>query len=208
MNMTLVIYTLFVLVEMILHLIRHFRYQKAEGETLMRAQKMDIRLTLLMDLLQLPLSLIFTRFLNLFSAVILVLGRHTQINLPEAMQAIADTVHKSVGFTKNCFDLFNICITITVGLVCQGHLIGIGLGTVVAVIGVGRVIAIFNHGFKKKMDDLAGMEDIDLQVKEAVKTQIQFKHNLIEIIKMRRCRKINEIFLHLFSIELFVWILF
>ena len=74
------------------------------------------------------------------------------------MQAIADTVHKSVGFTKNCFDLFNICITITVGLVCQGHLIGIGLGTVVAVIGVGRVIAIFNHGFKKKMDDLAGMK--------------------------------------------------
>ena len=73
------------------------------------------------------------------------------------MQAIADTVHKSVGFTKNCFDLFNICITITVGLVCQGHLIGIGLGTVVAVIGVGCVIAIFNHGFKKKMDDLAGM---------------------------------------------------
>ena len=72
MNMTLVIYTLFVLVEMILHLIRHFRYQKAEGETLMHAQKMDIRLTLLMDLLQLPLSLIFTRFLNLFSAVILV----------------------------------------------------------------------------------------------------------------------------------------
>ena len=67
MNMTLVIYTLFVLVEMILHLIRHFRYQKAEGETLMHAQKMDIRL-------QLPLSLIFTRFLNLFSAVILVFG--------------------------------------------------------------------------------------------------------------------------------------
>lgn len=76
------------------------------------------------------------------------------------MQAIADMVHKSVGFTKNCFDLFNICIMITVGLVCQGHLIGIGIGigTVVAVIGVGRVIAIFNHGFKKKMDELAGME--------------------------------------------------
>ena len=75
------------------------------------------------------------------------------------MQAIADTVHKSVGFTKNCFDLFNICITITVGLVCQGHLIGIGLGTVVAGIGVGRVIAIFNHGFKKKMDELAVDKD-------------------------------------------------
>lgn len=65
------------------------------------------------------------------------------------VQAIADTVHKSVGFTKNCFDLFNICITITVGLVCQGHLIGIGLGTVVAV---------FNHCLKRKMDELAVME--------------------------------------------------
>lgn len=164
--MTMVIYTLFVLVEMILHLIRHFRYQKAEGETLMHAQKMDIRLTLLMDLLQLPLSLIFTRFLNLFSAVILVFGEAYPNQLAGSyagrflflLHAIADTVHKSVGFTKNCFDLFNICITITVGLVCQGHLIGIGLGTVVAVIGVGRVIAIFNHGFKKKMDELAGME--------------------------------------------------
>lgn len=74
------------------------------------------------------------------------------------VQAIADTVHKSVGFTKNCFDFFNICITITVGLVCQGHLIGIRLGTVVAVIGVGRVIAVFNHCLKRKMDELAGME--------------------------------------------------
>ena len=126
--MTLVIYTLFVLVEMILHLIRHFRYQKAEGETLMHAQKMDIRLTLLMDLLQLPLSLIFTRFLNLFSAVILVFG-----------EAYPNQLAGSYAGDRR-------------------HLIGIGLGTVVAVIGVGRVIAIFNHGFKKKMDELAGME--------------------------------------------------
>ena len=74
------------------------------------------------------------------------------------VQAIADTIRKPVGFTKNCFDLCNICITITVGLVCQGHLIGIGLGTVVAVIGVGRVIAVFNHCLKRKMDELAGME--------------------------------------------------
>ena len=158
MNMTMVIYTLFVLVEMILHLIRHFRYQKAEGETLMHAQKMDIRLTLLMDLLQLPLKSYFHKVSeSVFGSDSGIWGGIPKSTC-EAMQAIADTVHKSVGFTKNCFDLFNICITITVGLVCQGHLIGIGLGTVVAVIGVGRVIAIFNHGFKKKMDDLAGMD--------------------------------------------------
>ena len=74
------------------------------------------------------------------------------------MQAIADTVHKSVGFTKNCFDLFNICLTISVGMLFAHRLIGVGLGTVAAVLGVGRVIALFNHLFMKKMTEAAGVE--------------------------------------------------
>lgn len=133
----------------------------------MHAQKLDIRLTLLMDLLQLPLSLIFTRFLNLFAAVIPVFGEvypdhfagsyvgrflflllaivltgvgaAMSLNMrlipnpgDGIVQAIADTIHKSVGFTKN----------------------------------------------RKN-------------------TQMQFRHNLIKLVKMRRCRKIDEIFLHL-----------
>ena len=98
-----------------------------------------------------------SRFLFLLIAVVLTgVGAAMSLNMrlipnpgDGIVQATADTVHKSVGFTKNCFDLFNICITITVGLVCQVHLIGIGLGTVVAV---------FNHCLKRKMDELAGME--------------------------------------------------
>ncbi len=61
------------------------------------------------------------------------------------VQAIADCINKSVGFTKNCFDLFNICITFTIGMVFTGGLVGIGIGTVLAMLGVGRVIALFNH---------------------------------------------------------------
>lgn len=63
------------------------------------------------------------------------------------VQAISDCVGKSVGFTKNCFDLFNICLTTFIGLIFAHKLIGIGLGTVIAVLGVGRVIAVFNHHF-------------------------------------------------------------
>lgn len=33
-----------------------------------------------------------------------------------------------------------------------------GLGTVIAVLGVGRVIAVFNHLFMKKMTAAAGVE--------------------------------------------------
>lgn len=74
------------------------------------------------------------------------------------VQAISDTVHASVGLTKNCFDIFNISVTICVGLFSSGKLIGIGLGTVLAVIGVGRVIAVFKHFCFKPMNLLAGLE--------------------------------------------------
>ena len=51
----------------------------------------------------------------------------------------------------------NICITISAGLIFTGHLIGIGIGTVAAVLGVGRAVALYNHLFDKKTLELAGM---------------------------------------------------
>lgn len=74
------------------------------------------------------------------------------------VQATADFIRKPVGFTKNCFDLFNICITISVGMIFAHKLVGVGIGTVVAVLGVGRVIALFNYLFMKKMTETAGVE--------------------------------------------------
>ena len=135
-----------------------------------------------MDLLQLPLSLVFTRFMNLFSAWIpapshglglqfLVLaagiictgiGAAMSLNMriipnpgDGIVQAIADCIYKPVGFTKNCFDLLNICITISVSMIFAHKLIGVGVGTVVSVLGVGRVIALFNHLFMEKMTRVA-----------------------------------------------------
>ena len=66
------------------------------------------------------------------------------------VQAISDFVGKDVGLVKNCFDVFNICLTTVMCLVFIGHIVGIGIGTVIAVIGVGRVIAAFNFVFMKK----------------------------------------------------------
>lgn len=66
------------------------------------------------------------------------------------VQAISDFVGKDVGLVKNCFDVFNICLTTTLCMAFIGHIVGIGIGTVIAVIGVGRVIAAFNFVFMKK----------------------------------------------------------
>lgn len=193
-NTTLVLYAIFVAVEMILHIIRSLRAERSEGAPLEHANKMNLKLVLLMDLLQFPLSLLFTRFLNLFSmlipdlqttypdsfagsfpgriaflilAIILTgVGAATSLNMriipnpgDGIVQAIADFIRRDIGFTKNCFDVFNICITISAGLIFAHHLVGIGIGTVLAVIGVGRAIAVFNHFCKQSMAKLSGMEE-------------------------------------------------
>lgn len=175
-NTTFVLYAIFVMIEMILHFIMSKRQQVDTEKSLV--------LTLGKDLLQLPLSLAFTRFMNLFSAwipapshgfgsklVVLAMGiictgigAAMSLNMrlipnpgDGIVQTIADCIHKPVGFTKNCFDLMNICITISVGMIFAHRLVGVGIGTVIAVVGVGRVIAVFNYLCMKKMPEAAGV---------------------------------------------------
>ena len=174
-NTTFVLYAIFVIIEIILHILMSKRQ--------ITGIEKSLALTLGKDLLQLPLSLVFTRFMNLFSAwipapshgfssqlVVLAMGiictgigAAMSLNMrlipnpgDGIVQTIADCIHKPVGFTKNCFDLMNICITISVGMIFAHRLVGVGIGTVIAVVGVGRVIAAFNYLCMKKMPETVG----------------------------------------------------
>ena len=184
-NVTFLLYAVFVVAEIILHIIRNRRYSRTANGAIAPAARHDLKLVLLMDLLQLPLSLVFTRFMNLFSALlpdpsghiaaqflflaagIILTGIGAAMSLDMRIvpnpgdgivQAIADCVGKPVGLTKNCFDLCNICLTASIGLIFAHRLVGIGIGTVIAVLAVGRVVAIFNHFFMEKMTAAAGVE--------------------------------------------------
>ena len=192
-NTTLVLYALFVIAQIALHLFQYRRSSAGpEGERLAPSRRIDLRTALLLDALQFPLSLIFTRVLNLFSSWIPDLQRAYAGAFPGSLagrllflclaialtgvgaaaslnmrlvpnpgdgivQAIADTVGKGVGFTKNCFDVCNISVTLAISFAFAGRLTGVGVGTVVAVVGVGRVIAAFNHVFGRRMTRLAGL---------------------------------------------------
>ena len=179
-NMTMILYCAFVVVELILHSIQWWKHPER-----------DQCFVLLLDVLQIPLSLVFTRFLNLFGSflpdfsssatswsdhlplriVILLLailctGIGASMSLSMRLvpnpgdgivQTLADCIHRNVGFTKNCFDLCNITLTILLGFLLAGHLVGVGLGTVLAMIGVGRVIALFQHLAGRKIALLSGM---------------------------------------------------
>ena len=166
-------------------LVYHFR------AVLEHAEKVDAKLIYLMDFLQIPLSIVFTRFLNLFSkyipdvstdrksatavfvirlfvlALALVLtgiGAALSLNMrivpnpgDGIVQAIADCIHKSVGFTKNCVDMICVALTVIICLI-SGKLYGIGIGTIIAMIAVGRIIVLFNHFTKEKLVRLTGVE--------------------------------------------------
>lgn len=133
---------------------------------------------ILSDLLQLPLSLIFTRLLNVFSTYIstsnqlgiqllilamaiictgvgaaMSLSMHYIPNPGDGIvQALSEKLNKSVGLTKNMFDCLSVCITLCIGLIFAHTILGIGIGTVIAVLGVGRVIALFHYVFHPQIE--------------------------------------------------------
>ena len=80
-NTTLVLYTIFVILELVLHNIREKQYEKRVEKSLRETENgtedllkhanwMNRKLIFVMDILQIPLSIVFTRFLNVFSSVL------------------------------------------------------------------------------------------------------------------------------------------
>ncbi len=173
-NMAFLFYSLFAIIEMLIHFCM---WRRIPDES----RLIPMRLILIKDILQIPMSLVFTRFLNVFSALIpdlatldgtiaatigvrilvlvvaiIITGVGAAMSLDMRLipnsgdgivQAISDITGKSMGFTKNCFDAANICISLTIGFVFAGQLVGVGIGTALAVVGVGRSIALFHHFF-------------------------------------------------------------
>ncbi len=141
----------------------------------------------LYDLLQIPLSFFLTRLFNLFGSFLpdahtvpmrilcLVVGIVcTGIGAAMSMnarlvpnpgdgiiQAISDRSRKNPGLVKNIFDIGCVTITILIGLLSTGHIVGVNIGTLCAMIGVGRVIAIYDHFLLTKTDKLSGITDDD-----------------------------------------------
>lgn len=174
-NTTFVLYCVLVVIQVILRLIR--KEYKAVIPTL----------------LQLALSLIFTRFMNLFvawipnfatdcagtwmgtivgrvffmliSIVLIGVGAATTLNMrlvpnpgDGMVQALSDCTGKSAGFCKNCLDLTCVAIACLCGLIFSGKIHGVGVGTLCAMLLIGRVISLFNHFVQKPMLRAAGME--------------------------------------------------
>ena len=137
------------------------------------------------DALQIVVSIIFTRFMALFAKaipyqsgkllpnlVVLALGIiFTGIGaamtvdmqlIPNPgdgiVSSIADRTGKELGLCKNGFDAFCVVCSLVIGLVMGNVWMGVGLGTLLSMLGVGRVIYVFNHIARVKLQKAAGLK--------------------------------------------------
>lgn len=138
-----------------------------------------------MDLLQLVVSLVFTRFLNIFKAaipyesgflpadiallVVAIILTGVGAAMTVDMQLVPNPgdgiVHslaqwfgKELGLCKNLFDVGCVAISLVLGLAFGDPLLGIGLGTILSMVGVGRSIAVFNGLCKPRLLAMAGLQ--------------------------------------------------
>lgn len=132
------------------------------------------------DLLQLPMSLVSSQFINLFDWLIqvdtgslalrilmlavavtatgvgsaLIVMMELIPNPADALaQVTGEKLHRNFGFGKNVLDGICLLFSVALGLTVRGTVFGIGVGTVCAAIFTGRVIAATNYFFKRKIQE-------------------------------------------------------
>ena len=136
------------------------------------------------DLLQLPFSLVFSMLVGAFESLIavnpvfwwqkgllLVIGiLCTGVGITMSVQmrvvpnpadglmlGISTRFHKDSGTAKNILDLLLVAAAFLIDILFGTIFTSVGIGTVLAMILVGRVIFIFNRLFLTKMKQAAGL---------------------------------------------------
>ena len=139
-----------------------------------------------LDLLQLVVSVVFTRVLDFMKAVVtyqsgqslvfdlLLLALSIVLTgtgaamvlsmdlIPNPADGIVNALSmrsgKEVGVCKSCFDIVNVAASFLIGLAHGNPLLGIGVGTILSMLCIGRYISLFNKFFRRKLRLAAGLE--------------------------------------------------
>ena len=137
------------------------------------------------DLLQLPTSLLFSAYLELFEKLIPIQFPHLWQNLlmmaaaacitgvgvsitvnmdiapnpPDGLvYTIGNILERDMGLIKNMLDAICVGAAAVIDLLSCGKLRSVGIGTVWAMIFIGRTVSVFNRFFKDKIRRLAGLQ--------------------------------------------------
>lgn len=124
--------------------------------------------------LQLPFSFLFGAVINLYDAVIRItpvsitgkllilaaailltaLGTYLMtmgnliLNPPDGMvRTLSEFTGKPLGLTRNIFDISMVVLSAAAGLILRGWTVGIGIGTLLSALLIGRFISVFQRVF-------------------------------------------------------------
>ena len=160
-NITLIYYIAFIVIQVVLHIMMK-KYR-----------------SIVADLLQIIISLILTRYLNLLDGLIPMLDKLnifiriiaylvpiTLIGVGVSLavktkyppnptngfiKTAAEFTKKDLGLIKNITDISLVMITCIFSYITNHKIIGVGIGTIMAMLGVGRVIYYFNKTLGKNI---------------------------------------------------------
>lgn len=133
-------------------------------------------------LLQFPFSIAFSALLRLFShrlptpntmllrafllvvslfatagGIFLMVGANLIANPADALAyAISGVIRKNPGTGKNILDASCVCLSLLLSLAAGRGITGVGLGTVVSMVCVGRLLALFNAAGKTQLLQMTG----------------------------------------------------
>jgi len=138
------------------------------------------------DLLQLPFSFVFSAMLDVYGSVLQIpneqlwqrllllavsiiltgIGVSMSVSMqlvPNPADGMAQTIgwaiKKEMGLGKNILDATCVSTAFLIDLLFGTIWTSIGIGTVVATIFIGRVVALFNHMCRERMLALSGLQE-------------------------------------------------
>ena len=136
------------------------------------------------DLLQIPVSLAFSALLGWLGPLIplhfellwqniammavsvlftgfgfaLMVNMDVVPNPPDGLTyAVSEALGKDLGFVKNIQDIVCVAAAAAIDLLTRGTLASVGIGTVMAVLLIGRMVALVNRTLREKLRALAGL---------------------------------------------------
>lgn len=93
--------------------------------------------------------LIIAILLTALGAFLMVFGDIVLNPADGLVHTIAKVADKNFGFIKNIADLVFIVLTIIICLITKGYVLGIGIGTIVSAIFIGRFVALYQTTYNR-----------------------------------------------------------
>lgn len=157
-NWTTILYIGFIILQIII-------YKKCNLKVLLQfpfSYLMGMILDFYDQLLNFPPQNMIISIVLLFIAIVLTaLGAYLVVamdfvsNPADGMvNALSYFIYKDFGQTKWMFDCLMMTVTIIMTLIISGHVIGIGIGTVLSALLIGRVIQLYTKRFGQKLDEI------------------------------------------------------